>query len=102
MDLTKMSYAREKLGLAVNALTVHPGRIQERLPHAMRHLTAVTSSDFPDSLRSIFDNAKEVGNRCRKGEIEVELAVKIANDLVELESRFSGYIKDFERGKNPR
>jgi len=95
-----MSYANEKLSLAIYELTVGEGDIKERLESIIKYLTPLTETDFPENLRVkwsfIMDKltAKESsvkGTVYDEGNFSASLfrmhkstAAKIAKELVEL------------------
>jgi hypothetical protein len=99
MDMSRSTYAREKLGLAVITLATHAERIPERVAQAIRQLVAVTEDDLPNDLKADFRSLRETVGRGGEHRIDDETATKAANTLLEIESRLNGYLDDFYRTK---
>jgi len=105
-----MSYALEKLGLAVYELTIGEGNIKSRLRSAIRYLSAVYEKDFPEELRKDWRSIKKrltkreskyKNTQFDEGRFEATIfpmhkktGSKIAADIVDLHSRLDGFIKD--------
>ena len=98
-----MSYANEKLGLAIYELTIGEGDIKSRLRTAFRHMSALSEKDFPEEL---IKDWKSIKNRLTKRESDYKgtqydegsfkatifgmhkkTAAKIAADIVDLYDR---------------
>jgi len=105
-----MSYALEKLGLAIYEMTVGEGDVKSRLRNAFRHMSAVSEKDFPEELKKDW---RSIRKRLTKREsnykntpfdegrfeatifrMHKKTASKIAADIVDLHSRLDGFIKD--------
>jgi hypothetical protein len=105
-----MSYALEKFNLAIYDLTVGEDDVKWRLQRAFRHLNAVSERDFPEELK---DDWQSIINRLTKREsdwkgtqfdegsfkatmfrMHKKTAAKIVVDIVELQDRLDGYVKD--------
>lgn len=105
-----MSYALEKLGIAIDVMTTGEGDIKSRLRKAFRHISAVREDDFPDELKkdwkSIMNRLTKRESKFKGSEIDEgsfkttmhgmhkKTAVQIAKNIVDLHIRLEGYIKD--------
>lgn len=105
-----MSYAVEKLGLAIYELAIGAEDIKIRLKRAFRHICAVDRNDLPEALAkdwgSIIDRltkrvSKWKGTEYDEGRLKATLyrmhkktAVKIAKDIVELHSQLEDYFEE--------
>ena len=107
------SYALGKLQLAIDVLATHPGRIRDRLLPAFMEFAPLLPRDFPKHLRDDFEwMSKQLGSlgllEDHKGDVVVgaveatlltmveDLAVKIAERLIELEWKLEAHIQDQE------
>lgn len=101
-------YALEKLGLAVDALAVGEGDVRSRLSAAYMEMVAVSTRDFPEPLRAEFEDIKYQLTKHPKrydddsaihhtlSRMQNRTGSKIAQRIVELESRLDGLLKDEE------
>jgi len=109
-----MSYALQKLGLAIDEMTKGEGDIKSRLRKAYRHMSAISERDFPEDLKkdwkSIISRLTERESKYKdtqfdEGDFEATMhrmrkrsASKIATDIVDLHCRLEGFIKDGDQG----
>jgi len=105
-----MSYAIEKLGLAIYEMTVGEGDIKSRLRTAFRMISAISEKDFPEELAKDWVSIKKrltqrdsdyKDTPYDEGSFEATMfrmhrktASKIAADIVDLHSRLEGFFKD--------
>ena len=100
-----MSYALEKLGLAIGEMAVGEGDVKSRLRVAYKHMSAISEQDFPEHLqkdwRSIMDRLTGREPECDEGRFKATMhrmhkksASRIAADVVDLHSRLEGFIED--------
>lgn len=109
-----MSYALQKLSLAIDEMTIGEGDIKSRLRRAYRHMSAISERDFPEELKKDWISIKSrltkreskyKATQFDEGHFEATMhgmhrksASKIAADIVELRSRLYGFIKDGYQG----
>ena len=105
-----MSYALEKLSLAIDDLAIGEGDIKSRLRSVFPLLSAVSVGEFPDDLKSEWEsiihrltkkNSINKGTEYDEGDFEATIfrmhkstAVKIAKDILEIQSRLEDYVAD--------
>ena len=105
-----MTYALEKLGLAIYDLTVGEEDIKQRLSGVTKYLAVLSENDFPESLRGDWNSIisrltkKESlvkGTKYDEGNFEATLfgmhkstASKIAVEIVNIHEQLVGHIED--------
>lgn len=104
-----MTYALEKLGLAIYDLTVGKEDIKQRLLGITKYLAALSETDFPESLRedwnSIYSRLTKKeslakGSKYDEGSFEAtsyrmqkNTASKIAAEIVSIHERLANHIE---------
>ena len=105
-----MSYALEKLGLAIYELTVGEDDIKVRLEGVIKYLAPLSDSDFPIELRELwssihvrltFRESNVAGTKYDEGRYEASLygmrkkkAAEVVKDIVEIYDMLKAYIDD--------